>query len=117
MNWSVRSLLLNPDPFNFWHSSQKRDPGLNLALYDNVRVDTLLEEARQAMSFEDRASKFAQLQEIIIDDAPAVLLYSPTYVYVVNKRTAHQVPTKISFPSDRLNLIDQWYTQTRRIFN
>ncbi|HLM83960.1 MAG TPA: peptide ABC transporter substrate-binding protein, partial [Candidatus Bathyarchaeia archaeon] len=28
-----------PDPYSFWHSSQTKDPGLNLALYSNPDVD------------------------------------------------------------------------------
>ncbi len=35
------------DPFAFWHSSHKKDPGLNLSQYDNSEVDNLLEQARQ----------------------------------------------------------------------
>src|SRR3989344_1208728 len=35
-------LGLDPDPFSFWHSSQKKDPGLNLALYDNKDADKIL---------------------------------------------------------------------------
>src|SRR3989338_510780 len=34
------------DLFAFWHSSQRNDPGLNLALYANSRVDSLLTQAR-----------------------------------------------------------------------
>src|SRR3989344_5952561 len=30
------------DLFAFWHSSQRNDPGLNLALYTNARADSLL---------------------------------------------------------------------------
>src|SRR5690606_4288812 len=33
------------DLFAFWHSSQRNDPGLNIALYTNARADRLLEEA------------------------------------------------------------------------
>ena len=34
------------DLFAFWHSSQRMDPGLNLALYANAKADTLLATAR-----------------------------------------------------------------------
>ena len=43
-------LNIDPDPFSLWHSSQKRDPGLNLALYDNKTVDDLLEKARHTLN-------------------------------------------------------------------
>ncbi|MDP3795161.1 MAG: ABC transporter substrate-binding protein, partial [bacterium] len=53
-------LSLEPDPFAFWHSTQKRDPGLNLSLYENRAVDKLLEEARQTL---DKEARSAKLQE------------------------------------------------------
>src|SRR3989344_2751422 len=33
------------DLFAFWHSSQRKDPGLNIALYTNAKVDKILEDA------------------------------------------------------------------------
>ena len=34
------------DLYAFWHSSQRTDPGLNIALYSNPKVDVLLEKER-----------------------------------------------------------------------
>ena len=34
------------DLFAFWHSSQRNDPGLNIAMYANPKADSLLETAR-----------------------------------------------------------------------
>ena len=36
----------DPDPYSFWHSSQKRDPGLNLSLFGNSDTDALIESGR-----------------------------------------------------------------------
>src|SRR3989344_5688729 len=33
------------DLFAFWHSSQRKDPGLNVAMYTNAKVDKILEDA------------------------------------------------------------------------
>ena len=41
-----QALGMIPDPYPFWHSSQKADPGLNFALYENKDADKLLEEIR-----------------------------------------------------------------------
>src|SRR3989344_2469416 len=38
------------DLFAFWHSSQRKDPGLNIALYANSKADKLLEDARKIES-------------------------------------------------------------------
>jgi peptide/nickel transport system substrate-binding protein len=55
-------LGFDPDPFSFWHSTQKKDPGLNLALYNNTKVDTLLKDARQILEPELRLKKYKEFQ-------------------------------------------------------
>ncbi len=103
-----------PDPFPFWHSSQKNDPGLNLALYENKKVDKLLEEARQSLNPEVRAQKYEQFQEILIEDAPCVFLYSPDYLYLVSKTIKGIDMEMIVDPSKRFSTIENWYIKTKR---
>ncbi|KKP81729.1 MAG: Extracellular solute-binding protein [Candidatus Moranbacteria bacterium GW2011_GWF2_35_54] len=76
----------NVDPYSFWHSSQKKDPGLNLALFDDARADKLIEEARAEANKEERKNKYYEFQEIIKDQVPAVFLFSPYYLYVVDNK-------------------------------
>ncbi|MEK7507294.1 MAG: ABC transporter substrate-binding protein [Patescibacteria group bacterium] len=109
-------LGLDPDPFSFWHSSQKRDPGLNLALYDNKNADKLLEDARQTLDDSIRLSKYADFQQLVINDAPVVFLYSPSYLYGQAKKIQANGAAVIAIPSDRFNAINKWYIETRRSF-
>ncbi len=51
-----QDINFNVDPYSFWHSSQKRDPGLNWALFDNKEADKIIENARQ----ENNKSKCAR---------------------------------------------------------
>ncbi len=62
----------DPDPFAFWHSSQIKDPGLNIALYSNKKVDTLLEDARRASDIEARTKKYEEFQTIVQNDLGAI---------------------------------------------
>ena len=107
-------LSVDPDPFSLWHSSQKRDPGLNLALYDNASADTLLEEARQTLNPLERMKKYDDFQKILIEDIPAAFLYSPYYLYAQTKDIQGFATSLISMPSDRFSNIEQWYVETRR---
>lgn len=106
----------DPDPFAFWHSTQKKDPGLNVAFYENKEVDKLLEDARQTIEQEKRTEKYAEFQKILIEDVPAVFLYSPTYLYPVNKKIKGIEIEKLAQPSFRFSQIENWYINTKRVW-
>jgi len=109
-------LSVDPDPFSFWHSSQKKDPGLNLSLYENNTVDKLLEEARQEQDPEARTRKLQDFQAQITADIPAIFLYNPDYIYAVNKNIKGVETGVIADPSWRFGNINMWFTQTKRIW-
>ena len=103
-----------PDPFPFWHSTQVKDPGLNLALYNNEKADKLLEENRKSSDPAVRAEKLEAFQEILIGDAPGIFLYSPDYIYSVSKEIKGINGQKITNPSKRFSGIENWYIKTKR---
>jgi len=102
------------DPFSFWHSSQTKDPGLNLSFYKNKRVDELLESARQSFDEEQRQAKYEEFQQIITRDLPAIFLYSPHYIYAQDKKIKGFNTTLIGTPSQRFENVNQWYIKTKR---
>ena len=106
----------NLDPFSFWESSQKLDPGLNLSLYENKDVDKLINDVRTDFNAESRENGLNQLRDIIREDRPAVFLYSPYYLYVSNKSLKGFTAQSLSVPSDRFTAIDTWYIKTVRTF-
>jgi len=103
-----------PDPFPFWHSSQKTDPGLNLSLYENQEADQLLEDNRKSSDIEERKEKLEDFQNIVIQDAPAIFLYSPDYSYFVSKKVQGVTSKKVVDPSKRFSDIENWYLKTKR---
>ncbi len=103
-----------PDPFPFWHSSQSKDPGLNLSVYGNKSVDKLLEVARQIFDNDRRQSILEEFQNILIPDAPAVFLYSPHYIYFTDKSVKGIDIHTITDPSKRFDGIEKWYIETKR---
>ncbi|MEK7077514.1 MAG: peptide ABC transporter substrate-binding protein, partial [Patescibacteria group bacterium] len=98
-------LGLDPDPFSFWHSTQRKDPGLNLALYNNKKADGLLETARQTNDSGERLGKYQSFQEIIMQDIPAVFLYSPNYIYAVSGKIKGLDLKAVNTPSQRFENI------------
>lgn len=109
-------LLSTPDPLPFWHSIQKRDPGSNLALYENREADKILEETRKIFNPELRAQKLESFQEILIADAPAVFLFTQDYLYFTSKEIKGITEHMIIDPSKRFSNIENWHIKTRRVF-
>lgn len=106
----------DPDPFAFWHSSQKKDPGQNLALYENAKADVLLQDARQDLDQTSRARKYQQLSQIIAEDLPAIFLYSPDYLYPYSNQIKGMDLKILNSPSDRFSQIENWYLTTKRVW-
>ncbi len=104
----------DPDPFAFWHASQRNDPGLNIALYTNPQADTLLEKARTVTDRTARHAIYEEFQSIVLADNPAVFLYSPEYAYVPVGSIKNINLTQIVVPSDRFGSIHEWYIKTKK---
>lgn len=104
------------DLYAFWHSSQRNDPGLNVAMYANVDADEYLEEARQLANPEERAKRYQQFVEEVRSDVPATFLYSPDYLYTVPKQLHGLEVGSITTPGDRFLNIHEWYTKTDRVW-
>ncbi len=107
--------MLNPDPYSFWHSSQKNDPGLNLAFYENREVDTLIADARETIDPGQRFEAYQKFQAIVAGEHPAIFLYSPSYLYAVSDIVQGIAIHPINFPSVRLADIASWYIETKRV--
>lgn len=103
-----------PDFYPFWHSSQRLDPGLNLSSYENKEVDKLLKEARETMDLLAKEQKLEKMQNIIIDDAPALFLYNPDYMYWVSDKVQGIATEKIIDPAKRFVDVTSWYLKTKR---
>ena len=106
-----------PDPIPFWHSSQRVDPGLNLSLYQNSKADSLMEKARKYSNHEDenRKKTLEELQNILIDDVPAIPLFTTDYLYLINKNIKGILTQKIIEPSKRFVDISNWYIKEKRV--
>src|SRR3989344_1983944 len=75
----------DPDPFAFWHSSQTKDPGLNLSGFKNLEADKLLTAARTTADQEVRQEKYEQLDGLLKAQMPVVFLNQAVYTYALDK--------------------------------
>lgn len=104
------------DLFAFWHSSQRKDPGLNVAMYTNAKVDKILEDAPTIINEQDRIKEYVQFENYIKQDMPAVFLYSPNFIYVVSDKVKGLSIDHIISPSDRFSNVYSWYTEIENVW-
>lgn len=107
-------LGIDPDPYPFWHSSQAKVGGLNLAGYANRKADALLEDARKLTNADERAAKYKEFQDILAADIPAVFLYQSTYAYAVASKIKNVQIDRIATPADRFANVVEWYIKTKK---
>lgn len=106
----------DPDPYSFWHSSQKKDPGLNLSLFGDSSTDQLIEAARTEFDTQKRAEDYAKFQEKLTEEIPAIFLYTPSYIYPMNKQVRGMEVKNLVSPSKRFSNINTWYISTKRVW-
>lgn len=106
----------DPDLFSFWHSSQRNDPGLNIAQYTNIKVDKLLEKSRSETDKENRIKIYSQIQEEINKDKPAIFIYSPHMIYALPPKIKGAEMISLTTSSERFNNIYKWYIQTDKVW-
>ncbi|MBI3305770.1 peptide ABC transporter substrate-binding protein [Candidatus Nomurabacteria bacterium] len=104
------------DLFAFWHSSQRKDPGLNVAMYTNAKVDKILEEAFITVDEKTRTEKYIQFRDEVKKDLGAIFLYSPDFIYVMSKNIREPKMENIISSSDRYLNAYSWYSQTENIW-
>jgi len=105
------------DLFAFWHSSQRNDPGLNIAMYTSAKVDKLLEEARTTTNGEKRIIDYTNAVAAIRADAPAVFLYSPEFIYVLPEKIRGFTFSRTTTPSERFLDVQNWYINTEKVWS
>lgn len=104
------------DLYPFWHSSQRNDPGLNIALYANSKTDKFLEEARSSSDPVVAEKSYKAFQAELSKDVPAVFLYSPSFLYVVPEKLQAVSLGSLAVSQDRFLSIRDWYIETDRVW-
>jgi len=104
------------DLYSFWHSSQRTDPGLNIAMYNNRKADSILESVQKILSIEDRTSKYNDFVEEFNNNLPAILIYSPKYLYITSPNLFNVSLNNITTPPDRFSLIYTWSADTDKVW-
>lgn len=105
----------DPDPYPFWHTSQLRDPGLNLSTFSNKTADSLLMEARSNLPAAERAERYRKFQEIFVGDIPAIFITRSVFVYNLPSNVKGAELNTVITPAERFADINKWYIETKKV--
>lgn len=121
-----QSLLDNLDSYPYWHSSGVQEntdqidtlriDAYNLSQYKSLEADALLELIRKTDDLDERARALTELRDVLVDDIPAIVLYSPLYTYAYHTDVHGVALGKPSLHSDRFLTLQEWYTNETRQF-
>jgi len=110
-----QNLGSDSDPYAYWHSSQIQDPGLALSIITDKDIDNNLEMARLASDLNKSIGYYHKFQATFSDLVPAVLLYQPNFVYLVDAKVRGVTSEiNLSNTSDRFLNVTEWYIKSRR---
>jgi peptide/nickel transport system substrate-binding protein len=105
------------DLYPFWHSSQRIDPGLNIAQFANITADKILDDIRQTGDSDTKKIKIAELSAEIEKDIPTIFTYAPKFIYAISPRIKNINLESVSSQSDRFGGIEEWYIETDKVWN
>ncbi|TAK89554.1 hypothetical protein EPO04_00355 [Patescibacteria group bacterium] len=109
------NLGADPDVYAFWHSSQAADPGLNLSTYNSKTADAALEAGRIVRDGPTRAAKYRNFIQAWVQDTPAIMLYTPTYIYAVDREVRGIDIKRLVYPSDRFDQVERWSVRVQPV--
>ncbi len=88
------------DPSANLHQFVTTEGGINDARYSNPEIDRLLDSARATVVTEERKALYDEARDILVDEAPLVYLYHPTWIWALREEVSGFVP----YPDGRIRL-------------
>ncbi len=104
------------DLYAFWHSSQRNDPGLNIAQFADIEADAALDNLRVATSTDAQDKLIGKFLDRVASEHAAISLYAPDFTYVVRDGLRNVTLHPIADASERFDTIDQWYQETDSVW-
>lgn len=104
------------DYYSFWHSSQRNDPGLNVALYANITTDSILSEMRRSTEHAKQEEALQKFVKELSKETPAIFLYAPELLYIIPNKVVGATFIGVSEPQERFSTVYDWFIQTESIW-
>jgi peptide/nickel transport system substrate-binding protein len=111
------SIGVDPDVFAYWDSSQasiSSQGHLNLSEYKSTAVDQALQAARTRSDPAVRIPKYRTLLTNWVQDAPALALYQPDYIYITRGPVFGYQRKADTGVNDRFYNVNQWMVRQQK---
>jgi peptide/nickel transport system substrate-binding protein len=106
----------DPDPFAFWHSSQIKDPGVNLSGFSDPQVDKLISQARATTNQDARNQEYQQLNAILTTRLPIIWLDQALYTYAVDQKIKGIKLQSLFEPNQRFYDTPNWFIDEKKVW-
>ena len=102
------SIGYDPDVYEYWHSSQAKSGLLNLSEFSNSSADDALEGGRTRVDEALRTAKYKPFLEAWRSEVPAIALYQPRFLMIVQGTFDGFEMGQLSTASDRFWSVADW---------
>lgn len=107
----------NLDPYSYFHLSEAREGGFNFANWKDLQASTILEDIRTIDDHEEYKNKLVELRNIMIDEVPAIFLYTPKQTWLLDKKVKNVTIEHMATKKDRYGNISDFYIRQGRTLN
>lgn len=111
------SMGIDPDVYVYWDSVQadaRSSSQLNFSEYKSDQADIALEAGRTRTGDALRAVKYQPFLKAWREDAPALGLYQPQFIYVTHGQVYNLRDQTLTTGTDRFNNVADWMLRTAR---
>lgn len=108
----------DPDVYAYWHSSQadiRASNRLNFAEFKSKIADSALEAGRARSNPVVRAAKYKPFSQAWVDEAPAIALYQPRFLYITRGKLYGFNSRVVNTPTDRYANVQNWQVRTKQV--
>ncbi len=109
----------DPDVFAYWHSSQadvRANNRLNFSEYRSSVADSSLEAGRTRTDSALRTIKYRAFLGAWRNDAPALALYQPRFLYITRGKLFNFSPTTMNADVDRYANVQNWMIKQTKVY-
>jgi len=103
---NFQELSPDPDQYVLWHTTQTNNA--NITGIRRAKLDKILEDARKTQDEKKRSQKYKLFTTLLLDEAPAIFLYYPQYVWVVSDKVSGLDFSSFTQPFERFSSFENW---------